>query len=193
MIEGAPLTVFGPYDFELSDDETREAAGRAGLRLALSGRLWSRHLAPLAAFVLALAFSAILTLTGLIGRRLGETLLLLSAGAYMISRIAARWRMREARQSGRTALAAMQKAGRVIISIDVAGLTMQSGRESSRWSFGACTDAEIAGSLLYVWPAVGAPAPIPTRVLGDSKEAERILAFLQSALVARKPVEQMAM
>ena len=63
---------FGPYAFSLTADEARIAAARAGLRRALAGGLTAAHFAPLAAFVLAILFVAILALTGLLGRRVGR-------------------------------------------------------------------------------------------------------------------------
>ena len=79
---------FGPYAFSLTADEARIAAARAGLRRALAGGLTAAHFAPLAAFVLAILFIAILALTGLLGRRSAEAALLVCAAAFLAQRLA---------------------------------------------------------------------------------------------------------
>ena len=53
---------YGPFDVTLAPAEIEAVASRYGLREALSGGLTARHHAPLAAFVLALLFAAILAL-----------------------------------------------------------------------------------------------------------------------------------
>ena len=78
MSEGRAQQELGPYSFEMTEEDARVAASRAGLRAALSGRLSRNHVAPLVAFALLMAFVTILTLTGLIGRRLGEGALILA-------------------------------------------------------------------------------------------------------------------
>ena len=89
---------FALQAFELTPDEARIAASRAALRLALAGGLTGRHLAPLAAFVLAMAFTAILAWTGLVSRRHGEIALLLATAAFMIHRLWTRRRFAAARR-----------------------------------------------------------------------------------------------
>ena len=84
MSEGRAQQELGPYSFEMTEEDARVAASRAGLRAALSGRLSRNHVAPLVAFALLMAFITILTLTGLIGRRLGDGALILAAGIYQL-------------------------------------------------------------------------------------------------------------
>ena len=99
MSESPPAPRFGPYVFALTEDETCVAAARFGLRRALAGRLTSAHLAPLAAFVLAIFFTAILALTGLVGRRGGEAALLLAIAAFMVQRLTTLRRFAAARRA----------------------------------------------------------------------------------------------
>ena len=108
---------FGPYAFTLAPAEVEAAAARAGLRLALRGGLLARHLAPLTAFALAIVFSSVLALTGLISRRAGEATLILAASAFMIQRLANHWSIRRARHEGRAAIARLQSAGAVTVPI----------------------------------------------------------------------------
>src|SRR5271169_3840829 len=94
--------------FELTADEAGIAASRAALRRALSGGLTARHLAPLAAFVLAMTFTAILALTNLVSPRHGEIALLLEAAAFMSHRRWTRRRFALARRESAATMEAMR-------------------------------------------------------------------------------------
>ena len=59
----------------------------------------ARHLGPLAAFVLAVLFAAILGWTGLVSRRAAEIALIVSAASYMSYRLWTRRRFLTARRA----------------------------------------------------------------------------------------------
>ena len=69
--------------------------------------MW-RRLSPSS---LLIVFIAILTLTGLLGRRLGEAALILAAIAFMASRMIAHWRLRGAQKNSLANAAALHEAG----------------------------------------------------------------------------------
>jgi hypothetical protein len=173
---------FGPYVFTLSREEVEAAAARTGLRLALRGGLLARHLAPLTAFALIIAFASVLALTGLISRRAGEATLILAAAAFMIQRLANHWRVRRARREGRAAIEPLQSAGAVtatfgneVVSLDVDGRTR-------RLCYAECEGAEDAGGLIYVWLREGDPIVVPTRALAGAGEAARLLTRLSGRI-----------
>jgi hypothetical protein len=180
--ESSPATAFGPYTFELAENEARIAAARSGLRRALTGRLTLAHLAPLAAFVLAIAFISILALTGLLGRRHGEIGLLLAAAAFMIQRLTTRWRFAAARRSSLAEIETMRSAGALVLSVDEAGLGLAGAASLARWNFADCVEAEDAGGLVYLWPRSGPPAIVPTRVFADAEAAASFVEFLRARL-----------
>lgn len=171
----------GPYAFELTPDEARIAASRAGLRRALEGRMTLSHLAPLAAFVLAMAFIAILTLTGLVAHRHGEIALLLAIGAFMVQRLLTRRSFMTARRRSLKEIEAMQ-ARPLVARLDEAGLALEGAPAPMRWDFAACRDIEDAGGLIYLWPATGAPAVLPTRAFADAEQAALFLSFVRGRL-----------
>ena len=105
---------FGPYAFSLTADEARIAAARAGLRRALAGGLTAAHLAPLAAFVLAILFVAILALTGLLGRRPAEAALLICAAAFLVQRLATRRRFFVSRRLAEAEIERLRAAGPLV-------------------------------------------------------------------------------
>ena len=185
MSETRPAPGFGPYVFELTEDEARIAAARSGLRRALAGRLTSAHFAPLAAFVLAIAFTAILALTGLVGRRRGEIALLLAAGAFMVQRLTTRRRFLAARRSSRAEIEALRGAGRLVLSVDEAGLVLEGAPPPARWDFADCLEVEDAGGLIYLWPRSGPPAIVPTRVFAGAEAAAGFVEFLRARLPRR--------
>ncbi len=185
MSETRPAPGFGPYAFELTEDEARIAAARSGLRRALAGRLTSAHLAPLAAFVLAIAFIAILALTGLVGRRHGEIALLLATGAFMVQRLATRRRFLAARRASLAEIEAMRAAGRLVLSVDAAGLALAGATPPARWDFADCLEVEDAGGLVYLWPRSGPPAIVPTRVFAGAEAAAGFVEFLRGRLPRR--------
>jgi len=176
---------FGPYSFSLTADEARIAATRAGLRRALAGGLTAAHFAPLAAFVLAILFVAILALTGLVGRRPAEAALLICAAAFLVQRLATRRRFFVSRRVAEAQIERLRAAGPLVLSIDADGLRLEGGPASTRWRFADCLEAENAGGLVYLWPRQGAPAIAPTRIFRDETEASRFAQFLRSRLPRR--------
>ena len=129
----APNPVSTRLAFELTPEEARVASSRAALRRALAGGLMS-HLAPLAAFVLAMAFTAILASTGLISRRHGEIALLLATAGFMIHRLWTRRRFARARRESAVSIETMRAAGPFVLAVDERGLTL-TGSSAARWNF----------------------------------------------------------
>lgn len=185
MSESRPAPGFGPYAFELTEDEARIAAARSALRRALGGRLTSAHLAPLAAFVLAISFIAILALTGLVSRRHGEVALLLATAAFMVQRLTTRRRFAAARRASFAEIGAMRGASRLVLSVDATGLALAGGTAPARWDFADCLEAEDAGGLVYLWPRSGPPAVVPTRVFAGAEAAACFVEFLRGRLPPR--------
>src|SRR5271169_3455552 len=157
-----PATPFGPFAFELTPDEAHIAASLAALRRALAGGLSKRQLAPLAAFALAMAFGAILALTGLVSRRHGEIALLLATIAFMVHRLSTRRRFVLARRESAASIKAIRAEGAVFVAVDAQGLTFHGAAAQARWNFVDCIEAEDAGGMIYLWPRAGAPAFLPT-------------------------------
>jgi hypothetical protein len=176
---------FGPYAFSLTADEARIAAARAGLRRALAGGLTAAHLAPLAAFVLAILFVAILALTGLLGRRPAEAALLICAAAFLVQRLVTRRRFFVSRRLAEAQIERLRAAGPLVLSVEADGLRLDGGPTPMRWRFADCLETEDAGGLVYLWPRQGAPAIAPTRVFRDQAEASRFAQFLRSQLPRR--------
>jgi hypothetical protein len=177
---------FGPFAFELTDDEAKVAASRAALRRALAGGLTERHLAPLAAFVLAMAFTAILALTDLVSRRHGEIALLLEAAAFMIHRIATRRRFLRARRESTAALEALRAAGAVEIAADEGGVDLKGATVAAHWDFWEGLEVEDAGGMIYLWPRTGDPAFLPTRIFPSEDAAREFVAFARARTSAPK-------
>jgi hypothetical protein len=176
---------FGPYAFSLAADEARIAAARAGLRRALAGGLTAAHFAPLAAFVLAILFIAILALTGLLGRRPAEAALLICAAAFLVQRLAMRRRFFASRRLAEAEIESLRVAGPLTLVVEADGLRLDGLPTPMRWPFADCLEAEDAGGVVYLWPRQGAPAIAPARVFGDQAEALRFLQFLRSRLPRR--------
>ena len=176
---------FGPYAFSLTADEARVAAARAGLKRALAGGLTADHFAPLAAFVLAILFIAVLALTGLLGRRPAEAALLVCAAAFLLQRLATRRRFFVSRRVAEAEIERLRAAAPLVLSVEADGLRLDGGPEPTRWRFADCLEAEDAGGLVYLWPRQGAPAIAPTRVFRDQTEAARFAQFLRSRLPRR--------
>ncbi len=185
MNESRPASGFGPYAFELSEDEARIAAARAGLRRALAGRLTSAHFAPLAAFALAISFIAILSLTGLVARRHSEVALLLATGTFMVQRLAMRRRFAVTRRASLAEIEAMRGAGRLVLNVDETGLALGGAAPRAHWNFADCVEAEDAGGLIYLWPRSGPPAVVPTRVFAGAEAAAAFVEFLRARLPRR--------
>jgi len=176
---------FGPYAFSLTADEARVAAARAGLKRALAGGLTADHFAPLAAFVLAILFIAVLALTGLLGRRPAEAALLVCAAAFLLQRLATRRRFFVSRRVAEAEIERLRAAAPLVLSVEADGLRLDGGPEPTRWRFADCLEAEDAGGLVYLWPRKGPPAIAPTRVFRDQTEAARFAQFLRSRLPRR--------
>jgi hypothetical protein len=170
---------FEPLAFELTMDEARIAASRAGLRRALEGGLTKRHLAPLAAFTLAILFTAILAFTGLVERRHGEIALLLATAAFMTHRLWTRRRFVAARRESARVIEAFRAAGAVVVAIDETGVTLSAPEASARWRF-PDVEAEDAGGMVYLWPREGLPAVLPTRAFASPEAASAFVAFARS-------------
>jgi hypothetical protein len=173
---------FGPYAFTLAPAEAEAAAARAGLRMALKSGLLVSHVAPLAAFVLIMAFASILGLTGLISRRAAEMTLILAAAAFMIQRLMSHWRIRGARREGRAAIEPLQSAGALKATFDNDTLSLEAGGRTIRLTYDDCEAAEDAGGLIYVWPRHGAPIIVPTRALADADEKARLVSRLSGRI-----------
>ena len=176
---------FARLAFELTPDEARIAASRAALRRALAGGLTGRHLAPLAAFVLAMAFIAILALTGLISRRHGEIALLLAAAAFMIHRLWTRRRFAVARRESAASIETIRAAGPFILAVDENGLTL-TGSTAARWNFADGLEAEDAGGMIYFWPKSGAPAVLPARAFPSAEAASEFVAMARAGISAAR-------
>jgi hypothetical protein len=173
---------FGPYVFTLTNEEAGVAAARAGLRRALAGGLIGRHLAPLAAFVLAILFIAILALTGFVAQRPAEAALLIAAAAFLIQRLATRRRFYRLRRVAVAEIAAFAAAERLVLSVADDGLRLEGLAAPIGWIFADCLEVEDAGGLIYLWPRQGAPAIAPARVFADVTEAARLLLYIRSRL-----------
>jgi hypothetical protein len=173
---------FGPYAFSLTAEEAQIAASRAGLRRSLAGGLIGAHLAPLAAFVLAILFVAVLGLTGLVGRRSAEAALILAAAAFLAQRLLTRRRFFANRRLAQMEIEALRAVGALTLSVEADGLRLDGPTQPMRWRFADCVDAEDAGGLVYLWPRRGAPAIAPTRAFRDVTEASRFARYLAARL-----------
>lgn len=182
MSESKPPTALEPCSFALTPQEAQIAASRAGLRAGLSGGLSLTLVAPLVGFVLFVAFVAILTATGLLGRRLGEAALIIGALAFMASRMAAHWRLRGARKSSFAAVAAWREAGEATARLDDSGLYLENAMRSRYLAFAECDEAEDAGGIIYLWPRNGDPAFIPARAFPNEQAAREFLAFARAGV-----------
>jgi len=171
---------FGPFAFELTDEEAGAAASRAALRAALEGGLLSRHFAPLAAFLLAMLFAAILAFTGLVSRRSAEIALILAAAAFMINRLWSRRRFALARRAALDWTQRLKSAGELVVSVDDYGLRLAAGPLNTAWAFAEAQDVEDAGGLVYLWPRSGEPAVLPARVFPDAAAIADFLTFARA-------------
>jgi hypothetical protein len=175
--------LFGPYAFTLTPGEAEAAAARLGLRNVVKGGLIASHVAPLTAFVLIMAFAAVLALTGLISRRAGEAAILLVAAAFMIQRLATHWRIRCARSDGEAAIAQLQSAGELTATFDSETVSLDVDGRTLRVRYVDCEDAEDVGGLIYIWLRKGGPIVLPTRALADADVAARLVSRLSGISV----------
>ncbi len=162
-------------DFSLTPEESAVAASRAAWRASLQGGLLSRHLAPLAAFVLVVLFAAVLGWTGLIARRSAELALILAAAVYMGYRLWTRRRFLAARRIA-DAWAQTMSAAPLRLALDDRGFALDGGINAPRWSFAEGLEIEEVSGLVYVWPQRGAPLVWPLRAHADADAAARFLA-----------------
>lgn len=176
----AAASGFGPFAFELTDEEAGAAASRAALRAALEGGLLSRHYAPLAAFTLAMLFAAILAFTGLVSRRAAEIALILAAAAFMINRLWSRRRFAQARRAALDWTQRLKSSGELVVSVDDYGLSLVAGALKTAWTFAEAQEVEDAGGLVYLWPRRGEPAVLPARVFPDPSAIARFLSFARA-------------
>ena len=176
----AAASGFGPYAFELTDEEAGAAASRAPLRAALDGGLLSRHFAPLAAFALAMLFAAILAFTGLVSRRSADFALILAAAAFMANRLWSRRRFARARRAALDWTQRLKSAGELVVSVDDRGLSLVAGALRNVWTFADAQDVEDAGGLVYLWPRRGEPAVLPSRVFPDAAAIARFVSFARA-------------
>ena len=140
------------------------------------------HVAPLVGFALFLLFAAILAFTGLIGRRFVEAALILAAIAFMISRMAAHWRLRSAQKTSSAAMFQWRQAGEATVQVDDIGVHLVSPAGSRQLAFADCGDIEYAGQILYLWPRLGEPICIPGTAFPDEKGIEEFLAYARARM-----------
>ena len=169
-----------PFSFELTDDEARIAASRAALRLALSGGLLGRHVAPLAAFLLVLTFAGILGFTDLMSRRAAEVVILLAAAAFMLQRLGTRRRFLQARRAARDWSKRLKTAGPLTISFDATGARLTARDLDACWPFAEADDIEDAGGMIYLWPKAGDPLFWPTRAFAAESDAAALIVFVRA-------------
>ena len=172
-------------DFRLTEIEAAQAAARIALRQELGDRWFAQHLAPLVAFVLALAFAAILGLTGLMPRRAAEIALLLSIIVFMLQRTYLRFRMRSVRKTA----AARFESGDATAEFDEDGFAISGAGAGAgrRWRYAECHEAEVVNEILYLWPRKGDPAVAPLRAFPESSARESLFSALASATTFRRP------
>ena len=178
MIPAAEEIAAGPRPFWLSMEEASVAAARAAFRGALRRRFSLRHVAPLVAFVLLMAFAVILALTDLIARRLAEATIIMGAIAFMASRLAAHWRLRRAQSMPPAAL----KAAPTCVTADATGLSLQSAAGVRRYDYRACREAEMTGALIYLWSDGDEAAVIPARAFASVQDAAEFVAMLRARI-----------
>jgi hypothetical protein len=174
-----------PRSFALSAEEAAIAASRAGLRAFLSARARA-HLAELVGFALFVIFVVILTTTGLVGRRFGESALIGGAIVFMALRLTAHRRLRSARAASLAAAAALHGGGEATIRLSEAALDVEGPGGARRLPFVDCDEAEEAGGVIYLWPRVGEPAFIPVRAFPDQEAARQFLAYIRARLGRRR-------
>ncbi len=168
----------------LEPAEIEAAAARYGLRSALGGGLTATHQAPLAAFVLAMLFAAILAAFGFISRRAGELVIILAALFFMIQRLAAHRRIWSARKKSRAEIGRLM-SGPIETTIDADAIVQSSPDVVRKMAFADCREAEEAGGLIYLWTSEGAPLVVPTRVLAEG-DAAQLLSRLKGR-IGRSP------
>jgi hypothetical protein len=176
-----------PVVFELTDEEAAVAGARAAWRISLADGILARHLAPLAAFMLALLFAAILGFTGLISRRAAEIALIASAAAYMIYRLWTRRRFLAVRRVASGWADELRRAGPARLTLDDAGFRLTGAGLDRAWAFADGLEVEQVSGLVYVWPRAGLPLVWPSRAHADAQEADAFLALARRRTGAKPP------
>jgi hypothetical protein len=176
-----------PLVFELTEEEAAVAGSRAAWRISLADGLLGRHLAPLAAFLLALLFAAVLGLTGLVSRRAAEIALIAAAAAYMIYRLWTRRRFLAARRAANAWADELRRAGPARLTLDDAGFRLTGAGLDRALAFADGLEVEQVSGLVYVWPRSGLPLVWPSRAHGDAKEADAFLALARHRTGAKAP------
>jgi hypothetical protein len=174
-------------DFELTEQEAAVAGSRAAWRMSLADGLLARHLAPLAAFLLVVAFAAILGLTGLVSRRASEIALIAAAGLYMIYRLWTRRRFLAARRAANAWMDELRRAGPARLTLDAAGLRLTAPGLDRAWAFAEGLEVEQVSGLVYVWSSARPPLVWPLRAHGDEQEADAFLALARRRTGAKAP------
>ena len=173
---------FPRLTFEITPEDASVAASRLAMRRALASGLTLGHLAPLAAFVLAMLFAAILAWTGLISSRHGEIAILTAATAFLIQRIVTRRRFRVAQRESAASLRVLREAGPIEADIGESGVTMKGAGFSKSWRFADSIEIENAVGLIFLWPRTGDPAILPTRVFSNENDARAFIMFVSARL-----------
>ena len=176
-----------PLVFELTEAEAAVVGDRAAWRLSLAGGLLARHLAPLAAFLLAVLFAATLGLTGLVSRRAAELALIASAAAYMIYRLWTRRRFLAARRLATAWAQQLRHAGPARLTLDDAGFRLTGAGLDRAWTFAQGLEVEAVSGLIYVWPDAGLPLVWPSRAHAGEREAAAFLALARQRAGAKAP------
>ncbi len=176
-----------PLVFELTEEEAAVAGARAAWRISLSDGLLARHLAPLAAFLLAVLFAAILGWTGLVSRRAAEIALILAAAAYMTYRLWTRRRFLAARRTANAWADALRRAGPARLTLEDAGFRLEGAGLDRKWAFAEGLEVEEVAGLVYIWPRAGLPLVWPTRAHPDAQEAQAFLALARRHAGVRAP------
>jgi hypothetical protein len=138
--------------------------------------------APLVAFALLIAFVAILTFTGLVGRRFGEAALILAAIAFMAARMTAHWRLRAAQKNSIVATNALQRSGPIVVRLEDSCVHMETAAGSLRFAFADCEEAEEAAGIIYLWARKGAPAFIPAHAFASEPAAQEFLESVRQGI-----------
>jgi len=174
-----------PIEYELTEAEAEIAGARAAWRLWLAGGLGMRHVAPLAAFALAIAAIAALGLTGAVSRRAAEIALILSAVAFMGLQLWTRRGLAGARRRGAALAGALR--GPVRLTLDEEGFALE-GARAARLRFCDGLEVEATDALNYVWPRNGSPLVWPRRAHATPEEADAFLALARARAHVPSPL-----
>jgi hypothetical protein len=174
-----------PVVFELTGEEAAVAGARAAWRLSLADGLVARHFAPLAAFVLAMTFAAILGWTGLVSRRAAEIALIAAAASYMIYRLWTRRRFFAARRKADAWAQSLRRAGPARLTLDETGFQLEAGGLDRSWRFAEGLEVEAVAGLVYVWPRAGLPLVWPSRAHSEPDAAQAYLSFARRHALVR--------